>query len=252
MENREAAIEWFSMLKEKFVKTEYEGYLDLAISALEKQIPKRKLEKDPDNENLFTLRCPTCGALIGNYNKRLDRFSYMVKKTIVTSAGKRLILANQRRNRMDNKEAIQYIIGHCLGPDADRDGTAWNDAMMTAIEALEQQGKAEDEWCTDCKEYDKDRHCCPRFSKVIRGALDEVEQQRWISVSEALPEDYTDVLVWFEYYRYGDYNCMYQTYGIGNYSAKYDSWTVNHETGWHKLRVVAWRPFPEPYQEDEA
>ena len=35
MENREAAIEWFSMLKEKFVKTEYEGYLDMAISALE-------------------------------------------------------------------------------------------------------------------------------------------------------------------------------------------------------------------------
>jgi len=37
MENREAVIEWFSMLKEKFVKTEYEGYLDMAISALEKQ-----------------------------------------------------------------------------------------------------------------------------------------------------------------------------------------------------------------------
>ena len=37
MENREAAIEWFSMLKEKFAKTEYEGYLDMAISALEKQ-----------------------------------------------------------------------------------------------------------------------------------------------------------------------------------------------------------------------
>ena len=80
MENREAAIEWFSMLKEKFAKTEYEGYLDIAIASLEKQIPKRKLEKDQDNEDLFTLRCPTCGELIGNYNKRLDRFSYMVKK----------------------------------------------------------------------------------------------------------------------------------------------------------------------------
>ena len=80
MENREAAIEWFSMLKEKFVKTEYEGYLDMAIAALEKQIPKRKLEKDQYNENLFALRCSTCGALIGNYNKRLDRFGYMVKK----------------------------------------------------------------------------------------------------------------------------------------------------------------------------
>ena len=37
MENRKAAIEWFSMLKEKFAKTEYEDYLDMAISALEKQ-----------------------------------------------------------------------------------------------------------------------------------------------------------------------------------------------------------------------
>ena len=37
MENRKAAIEWFSMLKEKFAKTEYGGYLDMAISALEKQ-----------------------------------------------------------------------------------------------------------------------------------------------------------------------------------------------------------------------
>lgn len=80
MDNKEAAIEWFSMLKEKFAKTEYEGYLDIAISALEKQIPKRKLGKDQYNENLFTIRCPTCGALICNYNKRTDRFSYMVKK----------------------------------------------------------------------------------------------------------------------------------------------------------------------------
>ena len=35
MDNKKAAIEWFSMLKKKFVKTEYEGYLDMAISALE-------------------------------------------------------------------------------------------------------------------------------------------------------------------------------------------------------------------------
>lgn len=30
-----------------------------------------------------------------------------------------------------------------------------------------------DEWCTDCKEYDVDNHCCPRFNKVIREALKE-------------------------------------------------------------------------------
>ena len=53
MTNREAAIEWFSMLKKKFVKTEYEGYLDLAISALEKQEEDRWIpvtERLPKNK----------------------------------------------------------------------------------------------------------------------------------------------------------------------------------------------------------
>ena len=30
-----------------------------------------------------------------------------------------------------------------------------------------------DEWCTDCKEYDQERHCCPRWNRVIRTALDD-------------------------------------------------------------------------------
>ncbi len=54
--------------------------LTLAIAALDKQIPRRKLEKYQYNENLFTLRCPTCGNLIGSYNKRPSRFSYRVLK----------------------------------------------------------------------------------------------------------------------------------------------------------------------------
>lgn len=45
MENRKAAIEWFLMLKEKFAKTEYEGYLDMAIYALEKQ--ERETQEKP-------------------------------------------------------------------------------------------------------------------------------------------------------------------------------------------------------------
>ena len=74
-----------------------------------------------------------------------------------------------------------------------------------------------------------------------------VQPQRWIPVTEALPEDYVDVLVWFEYFRYGNYNCLYQTWGIGDYSEEYGSWMVNHESGWRKLRVIAWMPLPEPY-----
>ena len=32
-----------------------------------------------------------------------------------------------------------------------------------------------DEWCTECKEYDKEKHCCPRWNKVIRKTVEEMQ-----------------------------------------------------------------------------
>ena len=29
------------------------------------------------------------------------------------------------------------------------------------------------EWCTGCKEYDQERHCCPRWNDVIRRTVEE-------------------------------------------------------------------------------
>ena len=85
-------------------------------------------------------------------------------------------------------------------------------------------------------------------AKVWDQIKDLPSAQQWIPCSERLPEDYTDVLVWFEYYRYGDYNRLYQMHGIGNYMSEYDSWMINHETGWRKLSVFAWMPLPEPWK----
>lgn len=33
-----------------------------------------------------------------------------------------------------------------------------------------------DEWCHDCKEYDNEKHCCPRFNRVISEVVKEVKE----------------------------------------------------------------------------
>lgn len=63
----------------------------------------------------------------------------------------------------------------------------------------------------------------------------------WIDAKE-LPEEGKWVLVWYEYFRWGNYNRMYQTYGIGQQNRGY--WSVDE--GGMKVRVLAWQPLPEP------
>lgn len=48
---------------------------------------------------------------------------------------------------------------------------------VTPIEALPsaQPEYSMDEWCTDCKEYDQERHCCPRWNRVIRETLKDAQ-----------------------------------------------------------------------------
>lgn len=87
---------------------------------------------------------------------------------------------------------------------------------------------------------------CIRNSKPY-----EERPHEWIPVSERLPDDMQRVLVWFEYYRYGDYNCMYQTYGFGYVCDGEWSPFINGETGWKDARIIAWMPLPESYKEVE-
>ena len=51
------------------------------------------------------------------------------------------------------------------------------EAIDVAIKAIEKQIQKEEsfEWCTDCKEYDQEAHCCHRYSKMIRKTVDEMQ-----------------------------------------------------------------------------
>ena len=73
----------------------------------------------------------------------------------------------------------------------------------------------------------------------------------WIPCSERLPNDLINVLVWFEYYRFGNYNGLYQTIGISYTNNGEWSRLVNGTSGWKELRIIAWQPLPHPYKGGE-
>ena len=51
---------------------ECEDAVDMAISALEKQMPEKPMKSiDVYNENLYKLNCPTCGKYIAYGNSRV-------------------------------------------------------------------------------------------------------------------------------------------------------------------------------------
>ena len=66
---------------------------------------------------------------------------------------------------------------------------------------------------------------------------------KWIDVKDELPPDGEDVLCWYEYYRYGQYNCMYQTFGLGyHFNGNWGGEVVQGQ----KAKVLAWMPLPKP------
>lgn len=70
----------------------------------------------------------------------------------------------------------------------------------------------------------------------------------WILCEDRLPEDKINVLVWFEYFRYGEYNRLFQTIGISyTFNGEWSGF-INGSSGWNQLSILAWQPLPEPYR----
>ena len=58
-----------------------------------------------------------------------------------------------------------------------------DDAMQESIDAIRimpsvtPQEPQTFKWCTDCREYDQEKHCCHRWSKAIRDTVEEMKQE---------------------------------------------------------------------------
>lgn len=64
-----------------------------------------------------------------------------------------------------NEWADEYSLGQRNQYDTDK----------LAIETVPSAQPETDGFCTDCKEYDQERHFCPRFDRVIKQAVEDLQ-----------------------------------------------------------------------------
>lgn len=56
--------------------------------------------------------------------------------------------------------------------------TVYYDLLADVREVEEDQEPQTFKWCTGCREYDQEKHCCHRWSKVIRDTVEEMKQEQ--------------------------------------------------------------------------
>lgn len=100
--------------------------------------------------------------------------------------------------------------------------------------------------------YQYTRHYWPTVSYVEsiiqkQPAADVEPVKRWIPCSERLPGNGEDVLCWYEYFRFGEYNRMFRTFGIGY---QYNGFWGGEVSIGRDAKVLAWMPLPEPPKMD--
>ena len=131
-----------------------------------------------------------------------------------------------------------------------------------------------DEWCTGCKEYDHERHSCPRWNRVIRQAVEDLQSAQpkrkncetcrydslnwdeepcdsctgdhwkphWISCQTMVPETQDTCLVMnCGVVDIGYYDGNFWYFRDGNEDEKHQRMTCGKD-------IQAWMPLPEPWR----
>lgn len=63
------------------------------------------------------------------------------------------------------------------------------DEFLEWLASLYEPTEELNEWCDDCKEYDHKKHCCPRWNRVIKRAIEEVKANQTADVKYDVKTD---------------------------------------------------------------
>ena len=93
--------------------------------------------------------------------------------------------------------------------------------------------------CGDCEAYNKEKHHCPKFCKVIKETVKEIEENHngWIPCSERLPK-YGEVVM-----------CSCANGGITISCITHKGVKPSKSVRFGQHSVIAWQPLPEQYKE---
>ena len=113
--------------------------------------------------------------------------------------------------------------------------------LDNAIEIVKQEAERYEECykdCGDCEAYNKEKHHCPKFCKVIKETVKEIEANHndWISCSERLPK-YGEVVM-----------CSCTNSGITISCITHKGVKPSKSVRFGQHSVIAWQPLPEPYK----
>ena len=115
------------------------------------------------------------------------------------------------------------------------------DALDKAIEIVKQEAEQYEECykdCGECEAYDKEKFHCPKFCKVIKETVKEIEENHngWIPCSERLPK-YGEVVM-----------CSCTNGGITISCITHRGEKQSKIVRFGQHSVVAWQPLSQPYQ----
>ena len=149
---------------------------------------------------------------------------------------------------IEKLEACKDIMLSPNNSDCFGEECKYNDCMVCvfakAIEIVKQEEEQYEECykdCGECEAYNKEKHHCPKFCKVIKETVKEIEENNngWIPCSEHQPEEA------------GTYNVTaYDGRILRSTHAKWQprlkSWNLTGTMAYWK--IIAWQPLPLPYR----